>query len=263
MAERKTGTTPFGRLLRFRRNMLGLSQEELAQRAEVSVRHLSYVETGRSAPSKDMVLAVAGALEVDDVGLFLEAAGYLAPYPEVDFNAPAMADFARNLRGIVNAQLHPALAHDRFGTVLHYNEMVAWVLQLFTDRSFAPTEQASGHRLLGDLQPFVKNWEQIAALYRRRLFRELVRGSSDLADGVIEQLYQQLAGPDAKAEMMPKPTTPIILEKGRLKLRFDFVTVTLGTPQDIGLRNFRLVLFMPADDVTHRRVDERLACTLM
>lgn len=249
--------------MRHRRRMLDLSQEELAQRAEVSARHLSYVETGRSAPSKEMVLAVAGALEVDDVGLFLEAAGYLAPYPDLDINAPQLADFARDLRAIVDAQLHPALAHDRFGTVLHHNEMVTWILQLFTEKSYPATEQAGGHRLLGELQPFVKNWEQIAALYRRRLFRELVRGSSDIPDSFIEELFEQFGAPDAKADILPKPTTPIILAKGRLELRFDFVTVTLGTPQDIGLRNFRLVLFMPADDVTHRRVDERLACTLL
>jgi transcriptional regulator with XRE-family HTH domain len=243
--------------------MLGLSQEELAGRAEVSVRHLSFVETGKSAPSREMVVAVAHALEVEDVGLFLEAAGYLAPYLDADFNAPEMAGFARELRSIVNAQLHPALAHNRFGTVLHHNEMVTWLLQLFTDISLAPTEQASGHRLLSELRPFVNNWYLVAALNTRRLFRELVRGSNELADELIEQLYQQLDAPDHKGELIPKAVTPIILEKGRLAMRFDFVTVTLGTPQDIGLRNYRLVLFMPADDVTHRRIDERLACTLL
>jgi transcriptional regulator with XRE-family HTH domain len=258
----KAQPTPFGRLLRYRRKMLGMSQEELASRAEVSVRHLSYVETGRSSPSKEMVIAVAYALGVEDVGLYLEAAGFLAPYPDVELTSPQMASFRGDLRRIVDAQLHPALAHDRFGTILHYNELLAWTVQLFTDR-VRVGEQSSGHKLLAELMPVVANWDEVAALYRRRLFREIVRGSGDVADEILEQLYQQLDAPDHKNEMVPSPITPIILERRNLRLSFDSVTVTLGTPQDIGLRNFRMVLFMPNDDVTHRRLDERLAETLL
>ncbi len=245
----KGAVTPFGRLVRYRRRMLGISQEQLASRAEVSTRHLSFVETGRSTPSRELVTAVACALEVDDIGLFLEAAGYLAPYSALELAPEAKNTFERELRAIVDRQLHPALIHDRFGTIHHHNARLGALVGLFSNEAVA-SGASSGHRLLAALRPYVVNWDQVAALYRRRLFRELVRGATELTDDVLEALYAALEGPDARNDAHPQPLVPLVLTSPERTLRFDFVTVTLGTPQDIALRNFRLVLFLPADEAT-------------
>jgi len=168
---------PFGRLLRYRRKMLGISQEELARRAEVSPRHVSFVETGKSVPSREMVVAIVYALGLEDEGLFLEAAGYLAPYPDVDLTEPEHADLARQLREVVDRQPVPALLHDRFGTLLHVNRSLRGLVAGFTDAPVTAT-QASGHTLLAELSQHVRNWDRIVELCH--LFRELVRGGGEL-----------------------------------------------------------------------------------
>ena len=246
---------PFGRLVRHRRKKLGMSQEELAAQAEVSVRHLSYVETGKSAPSRELVVAIACALGVEDVGLFLEAAGFIAPYPDVDLSSEAMAGFRGELQRLVDRQPFPALLHDRFGTIHVFNpRVVAIVTRLVAEAEV--TGEASGHRLLESLRPLVKNWDEVARLYRRRLFRELVRGTGEMTEELLEELYQGLEGHDDHHDQPPSPTTPLLVESGTISMRFDFVTVTLGTPQDIGLRNYRMVLFMPSDEATEAALRE-------
>jgi DNA-binding XRE family transcriptional regulator len=228
-----------------------MSQEELAHQAEVSVRHLSFVETGRSSPSRELVIALACALGVEDVGLFLEGAGFLAPYPDLDLSTPAMASFVKAMRDVVDRQPLPALVHDRFGTIQCYNQKLAeTVASLGVDAGVEGP--ASGHRLLEALRPLVTNWEEVAALYRRRLFRELVRGGGEVADELLEELYRALEVPDASPDDPPQLLCALVLEHDGQTLRFDFVTATFGTPQDIALRNYRMVIFLPADEATRR-----------
>jgi len=244
---------PFGHLVRHWRRARRLSQEALALDAGMSVRHLSFIETGRSQPSREAALAIAAALGVADTGTFLEAAGYLAPYAPVDLDASEMRTLAAELSEVVRHQRGPALIHDRLGTILRHNaafdRLVARV-----GGAIGEAGVGSGHRLLASVQPFIVNWDELAAMYRRRLFLERVRGTSDVGDEVIEALYASFQA-DAAAETVPPLLFPLEVRHGDAILRLRFLTSTLGTPQDIVLRNFRLVLVMPADAAARAFLD--------
>jgi transcriptional regulator with XRE-family HTH domain len=247
---------PFGNLVRHWRRARGLSQEALAMSAGMSVRHLSFIETGRSQPSREAALAIAEALGVRDSGTFLEAAGYLAPYAPVDLAAPEMRPLATELGDIVRHQRDPALIHDRFGTILRRNAAFDRLVQ-HVGGDPIDQEIGSGHRLLGSVRPMILNWDALAVMYRRRLFLELVRGTSDVGDEVLGELYRTWQA-EAAGEVAPPLLFPLELQHETATIRLRFLTSTLGTPQDIPLRNFRLVVVMPADAASRRILDAML-----
>lgn len=255
-------TTPLGRLVRFWRRHRALSQEALAAAAGLSTRHLSFIETGRSQPSREVVVGIAQALGVADaaVGAFLEAAGYLAPYADQDFAAPPMRALVDDLHRLVRGLREPALVHDRFGTLLARNRIFEQLVGQLVDLRTLQTPW-SGHQLLPALRPCVDNWDDVAELYRWRLFRELVRGEGSHADDAqLEVLYRQWSGedPGAGPTLGSRIFTALVLRQGEVVYRFRFVTSTLGVPTDIPLRNLRLVLILPDDEPTRARL-ERLS----
>ena len=225
--------------------------------AGMSVRHLSFIETGRSQPSREAALAIASALGVRDSGTFLEAAGFLAPYAPVDLDAPEMAPLASELGDIVRHQRDPALIHDRFGTILRRNAAFDRLVQFMGGDPIDDTI-GSGHRMLASVRSVIANWDALAVMYRRRLFLELVRGTSDVGDEVIGELYRTWQA-EAAGEVAPPLLFPLELRHEGATLRLRFLTSTLGTPQDIPLRNFRLVVVMPADGTSRRVLDTLLA----
>ena len=126
----------FGQLLRRWRVQRRLSQLDLAVEAEISTRHLSFIETGRAQPSREMVLLLARALDVPlrDRNDLLTAAGYAAVYRESSLAAPAMAQVRRALDFILRQQEpYPALVLDRHWNVLRVNEGSARVQAIFDD----------------------------------------------------------------------------------------------------------------------------------
>jgi transcriptional regulator with XRE-family HTH domain len=247
MAKSRPGT-PFGHLVRHWRKARGLSQEGLAMAAKISMRHVSFIETGRSQPSREAAVAIAEALAVADTGTFLEAAGYLAPYPPIDLDAPQTRALARELSDVVAHQRDPAIINDRFGNLLRRNAAFDAVLRLF---GLDARALDSGLQVLAAIRPHVRNWDAIAALYRRRLFHELVRGSAELSDELIADLYRSWEADDAPRDNPPPLLFPLELAPpSGAALRFRLLTTTLGTPQEISLRNFRMVVFIPEDDAT-------------
>src|SRR5882672_8217791 len=132
----------FGRLLREWRARRGLSQLDLAVEAGVSSRHLSFVETGRATPSREMVVLLARALDVPfrDRNDLLTAAGYAAIYRATSLDAPALAQARRALDFILRQQEpYPALVLDRHWNVLKVNEGSARVQALFLDAAAVAT----------------------------------------------------------------------------------------------------------------------------
>src|SRR3954470_23394599 len=116
-----THVCKLGELLRHWRQQRGMSQLDLACQAEISTKHVSFVETGRAQPSREMVLLLARALDVPlrDRNALLTAAGYAAIYRETPLAAPAMAQVRRALDFILKQQEpYPALVLDRHWNVL-------------------------------------------------------------------------------------------------------------------------------------------------
>src|SRR5881227_7851 len=235
-----------------------LSQLDLAGDAEISARHLSFVETGRAAPSRDMVLKLAERLEVPlrERNVLLVAAGYAPAFPQRSLGDPALKSARAAIDLVLRAhEPNPALAVDR-----HWNLVSA-------NRMLAPLLAGIPQRLLG--QPFnvlrlAFNPEALAprtvnlAEWCGHLLERLHRQCEVTADPELIKLYQEL-----KAYPMPARSAPLSADNVAIpfKLRLNgevlsFISTTMifGTPVDITLSELALETFFPADDFTAERM---------
>src|SRR6266404_794771 len=251
-----------GRLLREWRARRGMSQLDLAVEAGVSSRHLSFVETGRATPSREMVVLLARALDVPfrDRNDLLAAAGYAAIYRATSLDAPALAQARRALDFILRQQEpYPALVLDRHWNVLKVNEGSARVQALFLDAAAVATlGPPNAMRLMFHpkaFRPWIVNWEPTAASLIQWLHRDVATGFADAETRAL--LEELLSYPDTPRQWRaldldasPAPFLPIEFRKGDLVLRYFTTLTTLGTPHDITLQELRVESFFPADELT-------------
>jgi transcriptional regulator with XRE-family HTH domain len=252
----------FGELLRRWRERRRLSQLDLATDAEISTRHLSFVETGRAQPSREMVLLLARALDVPlrDRNDLLVAAGYAPIYRESGLDAPAMAQARRALDFILRQQEpYPALVLDRHWNVLEVNAGSARFQAAFLDsKAVADLGPPNAMRLMFHpraLRPHIVNWEAAAASLIQWLHRDVVSGfggaqARELLDELLAYpgVPRQWRTLDLDASLAP--FLPIEFRKGELALRYFTTLTTLGTPHDITLQELRIESFFPADEAT-------------
>jgi transcriptional regulator with XRE-family HTH domain len=242
-----TAESGFGRLLRQWRAQRGLSQLDLSVEAGVSSRHLSFVETGRAQPSREMVLLLARTLDVPlrDRNDLLIAAGYAPVYRRTDLEAPAMAHVRRALDFILRQQEpYPALVLDRHWNVLTVNEGTARVQAHFLDAAaVAGLGPPNAMRLMFHphaFRPFIVNWEATAASLIQWLHRDAVGGFGDAETRAL--LDELLAYPDVPRQWRrldldasTTPVLPIEFSRGDVTLRYFTTLTSLGTPHDITL----------------------------
>jgi transcriptional regulator with XRE-family HTH domain len=255
----------FGELLRQWRMRRRMSQLDLAVDAEISTRHLSFIETGRAQPSREMVLLLARALDVPlrDRNDLLTAAGYAPVYRESGLDAPAMAQARHALDFILRQQEpYPALVLDRHWNVVKVNEASARFQAHFLESADVATLGVpNAMRLMFHqraLRPWIVNWEPTAASMIQWLHRDVVSGFGGAPSRAL--LDELLAYPDVPrqwrtldVEAATAPFLPIEFRKGELTLRYFTTLTTLGTPHDITLQELRIESFFPADDATERR----------
>jgi transcriptional regulator with XRE-family HTH domain len=238
-----------------------MSQLALALEAEISSRHLSFMETGRSRPSRQMVLLLAEVLDVPPRSRndLLAAAGYAPIYRESRLDAPEMAQFRRALDFILRQQEpYPAIVLDRYWNILLANEGTGRFMAIFLDPADVEAlGPANAMRLIFHpqaLRPYIVNWEATAAALIQWLHRDLLR-SADA--GMRLLLDELLAYPDVPRNWrtldLDAPTAPFLaieMQKGEAHLRFFTTLTTLGTPYDITLHELRVESFFPADEST-------------
>src|SRR5258706_6280193 len=254
----RTQPVHIGDHLREWRQRRHLSQLDLAGDAEISARHLSFVETGRAAPSRDMVLKLAERLEVPlrDSNVLSVAAVFAPAFPQRSLDDPALKSARAAIDLVLKAhEPNPALAYDR-----HWNLVTA-------NRMVAPLLEGIPQRLLG--QPF--NILRLAfhpeALAARtvnlaescsHLFERLHRQCEATADPELLKLY-----PELKSYPIPARPGPLSAHNVAIpfKMRLDgqvlsFISTTMifGTPVDITLSEFALETFFPAVDLTAGRI---------
>ena len=258
----------FGELLRHWRLRRRMSQLDLAVDAEISTRHLSFIETGRAQPSREMVLLLARALDVPlrDRNDLLTAAGYAPVYRESGLDAPAMAQARHALDFILRQQEpYPALVLDRHWNVLEVNDASARFQAHFLEPAEVGTLGApNAMRLMFHqraLRPWIVNWEPTAASMIQWLHRDVVSGLGGATSKSL--LDELLAYPDVPrqwrtldVEASTAPFLPIEFCKGDLTLRYFTTLTSLGTPHDITLQELRIESFFPADEATERRSRE-------
>lgn len=244
----------FGMLLRGWRLERGLSQLRLAGDAEVSTRHLSCLERGKSAPSREMVLVLGSALELPlrERNELLAAAGFTPAYSESALDAAAMEPVRRALDLILEAhEPYPAVVVDR-----------AWVLR----RANGPAQRIfgailGGGELLGGnamevlfdpqgLRPFVRNLDEVGEAVITRLAEEARR------DPVIAELLARLEGRGWLEARWRRPRVPddvivpMHLAFGSMEARLFTTMTTLGTPRDVAAQELRIEAYHPMDEAT-------------
>lgn len=244
--------THFGPLLRRWRRVRRMTQQDLASDAEVSTRHLSCLETGRSRPSREMVLVLASALEVPlrDRNALLGAAGFAPAYRETDLDDPSLAPVVRVLTWMMSRhEPYPAYAVDHRWRVLRRNaaaeRMSAVLGQPPPENAMVWCFDPAG------LQPLIANWEEFAGHMLRRLARDAA--VDDGAAGLlVDLLALGTAPPGWRRALLDPPTllVPLVLSLPGQELRLFSTITTLGTAQDATLADLRIETVLPADDET-------------
>jgi transcriptional regulator with XRE-family HTH domain len=263
-------TAPVGQILAHWRGVRRMSQLTLAHEAEVSPRHVSFVESGRSRPSAAMVLTLARALDVPlrERNQMLLAAGHAPVYPQADLDAPTMAPVRAAVDRILSHHApFPAVVLDRHWNLVRANEpagaLFGWLLG---ERA---SEPANVVRLMFDpagLRPHVANWDEVGEMLIQRVHREAVGGAPDL--DTRDLLEEALAQPGVPAGwrtpdfvLAPTPVLPIAFAKDGLVLSYFSMVTTLGTPLDITAQELRIESFYPADEATGRHTWSPLPAT--
>jgi transcriptional regulator with XRE-family HTH domain len=257
-AEAETGGQ-IGGLLRHWRAARRVSQLDLALEADVSSRHLSFVETGRAQPSREMVLRLAEALQVPlrERNALLLAAGYAPLYRETGLEAPEVAEARRAVEFILAQQEpYPAIVVDRHWNLLMANAATRRFLGLFPLGEVPAPPNVL--RLLfhpGGLRPFLENWEDVAGRLIQRVHREAAGSPPDAATrALLRELLDYPGVPTRwrtpELDRAPAPLVTIVYRLGGRALRFFSTVTTFGTPQDVTLQELRIECFFPGDAAT-------------
>jgi transcriptional regulator with XRE-family HTH domain len=248
---------PVGELIRDWRQRRRLSQLDLALEAEISTRHLSFVETGRAIPSRDMILTLAERLDVPlrERNVLLVAAGYAPVFSERPLDDPALSAARKAVDLVLKGhEPYPALAIDRHWTMVAANKAVAPLLAGVAPALLQPPVNVLRLSLHPDgLAPRIAN----LAEWREHLIARLRREIELTADAALSALLDELT-------LYPAPPGQRRAEQGEYAgvvvpfrlateegiLSFFSTTTVFGTPVDVTLSEIALECFYPADEAT-------------
>ncbi|MET7848293.1 helix-turn-helix transcriptional regulator [Streptomyces avermitilis] len=249
-----------GPLLRGWRERRRVSQLELALRAGSSARHISFVETGRSRPSEEMVLRLAEHLDVPvrERNALLLAAGYAPHYPETPLDDPAMDALRQGVRRLIEGyEPYPALVVDATYDVLAANRGVAMLLEGVPESLLTPPLNAMRLTLHPEgLAPRIRNLGE----WRGHLLAQMERQIALHRSAPLRTLYEEVAAypapdpvPDAAgepAEPAPHFALPLRIEHDGRVLSFVSSISTFNTPMDVTVAELAIETFLPADPAT-------------
>jgi transcriptional regulator with XRE-family HTH domain len=249
----------FAARLRWWRQQRGWSQLELAGRAEISQRHLSFLELGRAKPSREMVTRLASALGVAlrEHNALLLAAGFAPIWRESDMEAPELVGVRAALDFMMAQQEpFPAVVVDRHWNLLRSNQGAVRLVEFLVGPLAPETRVNLADALVAPdlLRPFLVNWQTVARYFIRSVEADAA------ADGTTETavlLERLLAYPGVRAllhagqeDAAAGPVLAMLFRKGDVSLQMFTTIATLGTPRDITLQELRIECFFPADDAT-------------
>lgn len=248
-------TSSFPDLLRRWRSARRVSQTDLAADAEVSARHISFLETGRARPSRDMVLILASALEVPlrERNELLAAAGFAGAYPIRSVDADQLGPVRRAVDWALRQQEpYPAVVLNRRWDVVRTNgpaeRLFTWLLDeppVGTPNLLRTMFDPTGARR------WVANWDRVAPALIARVHREAVGGVLDPETRALVDELRPLA-PREPTRVEELPVVPIHFRRDQRSFRFFSAVLTLGTPRDITAEELRIECFYPEDPETER-----------
>jgi transcriptional regulator with XRE-family HTH domain len=243
-----------GRLLQYWRQVRRMSQLALATEARVTPRHVSFVESGRASPSREMVLTLASTLDLPlrDRNQLLLAAGYAPVYHDTELDRPAMAPVRAAIdRMLGRHEPYPAVVLSRHWDVLQTNAAAEALFGWLLGPSAGP---ANVVRLMFDphgLRPHVANWPDVAQALIQRVHREAVGGVPDVVTRRLLEEVLALPGvpkawrtPDFARTQLP--LLPVVFRKDGREVSYFSMVTTVGTPHDVTLQELRVESFFPA-----------------
>jgi len=251
----------FGALLRYWRTARRLSQLALAVEAEISSRHLCFLETGRARPGREMVGRLATVLDVSlsDRNAMLIAAGYAPAYGTRALEAPELEHVRRALAFILTQhEPYPALVVDGEWNTVMTNGAARRIFGLFQEGSALPGDAARNamHMIChpDGIRRFIVNWEEFAGPLVQMIHRDAAGGAGPAAGRLRDALLAYPGMPSRwKVPDPHAPVPPVLtmrLERGDLSLAFFSTLTTLATPRDIMLEQLKIECFHPADAAT-------------
>jgi len=250
----------FSRLLKHWRGIRRLTQIELATDANVSARHLCFLETGRSQPSREMVQLLGSALDLplEERNALHVAAGFVPPYGDKGLAAENLQPVRQALDFMLKQQEpYPGIVIDGHWDVRMRNQGSARLLKPFRD-SYEMENGIADNAMHVVFHPrglrqFMLNWEEFARQMIQILHRDVAQGSRAAAQLLDEIMVYPGLSADWRLLRHPQATSPVMtiqLAKGDYRLTFFSTFTTLAMPTDAALQQIKIECFFPADDAT-------------
>lgn len=244
--------------MRYWRGKRGFSQLRLSTESGISQRHISFLESGRSQPSREMILKLGIVLDIPlrERNVMLLAAGYAPAYQERNLSDPEMTAVKQALDFMLRQQApYPALVVDRLWNLVMSNgpagKMIAWLLDgpPATSNVIKLTLEPNG------LRKYIVNWEDVSADLLQWIQREAMSdGPGSEATTLLEDLLAipgvRAASKTANLDRRALPFLPFTLRKDGVELNLFTTITTLGTPHDVTVHELRMEAFFPADEAT-------------
>ncbi|OON63918.1 hypothetical protein B0920_11405 [Massilia sp. KIM] len=255
----------FAAALRYWRGKRGVSQLRLSLDSGISQRHLSFLETGRAQPGRDLIIKLGLALDIPlrQRNAMLLAAGFAPAYRERSLSDPEMEAVKQALDFMLRqAAPYPAFVVDRLWNLVMANEPALRMLRFFLDLpSHAPIPRDGSINVIRStlapdgLRRYLDNWQEVGADLLQWVQREAMGdGPNSEAAQLLDELMALPGLAEAAAqpnlERMALPFLPLILRKDGVVLNLFSTITTLGTPHDVTVHELRLESFFPADEAS-------------
>jgi len=248
-----------GDLLKEWRGLRRRSQLDVSVDTGISQRQISFIESGRSVPSRSTLMNIAEALDIPfrERNVLLLAAGYAPLYSNAAWNSDEMKSINKALeRVLAQHEPYPAIVMDRYWNVLLTNTAAPRFFNCFIDMSARPSPRNMLHLIFDPqgMRPFIANWQSLAKAMIQRVYRETV---GHFVDQQTKDLVASLlAYPDVQSDWRAPETTgaspmiPLSFVKDGAMMNYFSLLTTVGTPQTIAAQELRVECMYPADDET-------------
>lgn len=243
----------FGAIVKEWRKVRRFSQLDLSLEAEMSARHLSFLESGRSKPSREMVLRLAEALKLPrpTANHALHAAGFAAVYPSLPDDAAELAPVNQAIETMLgHHDPYPGVAVDRHWNIMKSNQGAQMLLALASpDGTANMMDILINSANLG----LIENWEEVALLSMARLRTEILElGGDEKLSALMQRLasLDRVKNADRSAINLNQAVIPTILNFGETRLSVFSTIAQFGTVQDIRAGETRIEMMFPMDDQT-------------
>ena len=258
--------SPFSSMMIKWRKLKKLSQLDLSLESDVSQRHISFMESGRSKPSREMVLALAEVLGIPlrDRNLLLSAAGFAPIFKERALDNDEMSSVQHALEmSLAHHEPYPAIVADRNWNLVMRNQAAVRMIGLMGDpeevwKRVDPSGDKNVYRLSfhpQGMQPLISNWNEMAKLLLFRLQREVTADPnnaylSDLLEEVTEMSGLDVGRTVADLSQPLAPILPMEMTTAGVTLKVFSMISSFGTALDITAEELKVETFFPADDFT-------------